>query len=116
MTDKPRRSGGFRGNRVKSERERRFIGHRFLVGPVRRCPSSGKTYFSKRDAKSAANRHQRGHGIATRCYECPDCGAWHVSRDRTDHRGIEGEYLSRVYHSEKKRTPRTKWIEEEEME
>lgn len=48
-----------------------------------RCLHSGKTMFSKRDAETKANYYRRrGNEDYMRAYHCPECNAWHITKER----------------------------------
>lgn len=54
-----------------------------------KCDSTGKTMFlDKRDAVTFVNNNKTR--IQLRAYPCPDCSAWHVTKQVT-----EGEKISR---------------------
>jgi hypothetical protein len=39
-----------------------------------------KVKYTKVEARTAANFRARHGSDPLRCYECPDCGGWHLSR------------------------------------
>lgn len=47
------------------------------------CWNGGKVMYSlKRDAQAAANAVRRKGGAVCGVYECPYCGAWHLTHAR----------------------------------
>jgi hypothetical protein len=55
--------------------------------PVAHELCGGKVKYSKVGARTVANHRQRGGAGPLRCYECPDCGGWHLARDKIRRRG-----------------------------
>jgi hypothetical protein len=44
-----------------------------------KCDRTGKTCFDKKSAVTAKNKREREDHETLRIYECPHCGAWHLT-------------------------------------
>jgi hypothetical protein len=51
------------------------------------CQAHGKNSYDKRGAEEVRNAAWRERKAALRIYECPDCGAWHVTSRDAEERG-----------------------------
>lgn len=52
-----------------------------MTGEPRRGRCRGKVRYRKREAAECRNRLERQGRGPLRCYECPDCGWWHLTRE-----------------------------------